>query len=74
MLKRIISAVLVFTGVMMVMAINAFAYIDPSVLMYIIQAVGAVFIGAGAVVAIYWKKIKLYFKRRKENKDDSKQA
>jgi len=35
---------------------NADAYIDPSVVTYVIQAVAGVAIAIGAVVGIYWRK------------------
>lgn len=37
---------------------NVNAYIDPSVLTYVIQAVAGVVIAVGAVVGIYWRKAK----------------
>ena len=35
---------------------NGEAYIDPSVMTYIIQAVAGIIIAVGAVVGIYWRK------------------
>lgn len=43
-------AALLFFGV------NANAYIDPSVMTYLIQAIAGVVIAVGAVVGIYWRK------------------
>lgn len=37
---------------------HAFAYIDPSVTTYAIQAVVGVAVAVGAVVAIWWRKAK----------------
>jgi len=54
---------------MTVFAINASAYLDPSVMTYAIQVVAGVVIAGGAALAIYWKKIKLFFKKRKQNKN-----
>lgn len=41
---------------MMVFSISANAYLDPSVLTYVIQAVAGIVIAVGAVVGIYWRK------------------
>lgn len=37
---------------------NGQAYIDPSVMTYVIQAVAGVIVAIGAVVGIYWRKAK----------------
>ena len=44
-------------------SINANAYIDPSVMTYVIQAVTGVAIAIGAFVGIYWRRA-----RKKINK------
>lgn len=43
---------------MIVMAASANAYVDPSVLTYVIQAVAGIVIAVGAAVGIYWRKAK----------------
>lgn len=47
----------------MLFSINAQAYIDPSAVTYIIQAVAAVFIALGAVVTVFRHKIIAFFKK-----------
>ena len=37
---------------------NGFAYIDPSVMTYVIQAVSGAVIAIGAAVGIYWRRAK----------------
>lgn len=37
---------------------NGQAYIDPSVITYVVQAVAGVVIAVGAAVGIYWRKAK----------------
>ena len=44
---------------------TAAAYIDPSGVTYIIQAVAGVVIAGGAAIAIYWRKIRLFFRNRR---------
>lgn len=43
---------------MLLFGVNGKAYIDPSVITYVIQAVAGVVIAVGAVVGIYWRKAK----------------
>lgn len=44
--------------VMMCFGVNANAYIDPSVMTYMIQAIAGVVIAIGAAVGIYFRKVK----------------
>ena len=61
-------------------SINANAYIDPSVMTYVIQAVTGVAIAIGAFVGIYWrrarkkinKKLNIDENRNKEVESDEK--
>lgn len=59
-----------FTCWWMILSINAHAYIDPSAVTYIIQAVAAVFIALGAVLTVFRHKIFALFK--KNSKKSSK--
>ena len=43
------------------------AYIDPSSMTYLIQIIAGVVIAAGAGIGFYWKRIKRYFRSKKEN-------
>lgn len=43
---------------MLLFGVNAKAYVDPSVITYLIQAVAGIAIAVGAVVGIYWRKAK----------------
>lgn len=43
---------------MLVCSISANAYLDPSVVTYVIQAVAGIVIAVGAAVGIYWRKAK----------------
>lgn len=47
----------------MLMGNTSFAYIDPSAVTYIIQAVAAVFIALGAVLTVFRHKIFAFFKK-----------
>jgi high-affinity Fe2+/Pb2+ permease len=65
-IKYLITLALVFSSITALFTINASAYLDPSAMTYIIQAVAGVVIAGGAAFVIYWKKIKLFFKKRKK--------
>ena len=43
---------------MCLFGLNGQAYVDPSVVTYIIQAVAGVFIATATVVGLYWRKAK----------------
>lgn len=43
---------------MLLFGANGQAYIDPSVITYVIQAVAGVVIAVGAAVGIYWRRAK----------------
>ncbi|MCR5006589.1 MAG: hypothetical protein K6A77_11875 [Clostridiales bacterium] len=68
----ILSAVFVFVCALFVFGANGQAYIDPSVMTYVIQAVAGVIIAVGAAVGIYWRKAKKKAQEKlgiKENKE-----
>lgn len=48
----------VFASGMLLFGANAAAYIDPSVMTYLIQAVAGVVIAVGAAVGIYFRRAK----------------
>ena len=57
-MKKTISILYFTLCFILLMSQTAFAYIDPSVMTYTIQAVAGVAIAVGAVVGIYWRKAK----------------
>lgn len=69
-MKKIIGKMLWFTyffGCFFTMfTLHAQAYIDPSALTYVIQAVAGVLIALGAAFTIFRHKIFSFFKRRKK--------
>ena len=56
-MKKVHKAGLVVCFAIM-MAGNAHAYLDPSVMTYTIQVVAGVVVAVGAVAGIYWRKAK----------------
>ena len=55
-----------FTASFVMLSIHAFAYIDPSAVTYVIQAVAAAFIAVGALVTVFRHKIIAFFKKGKK--------
>ena len=49
---------------MLLFGVNVQAYIDPSVITYMIQAVAGIAIAVGAAVGIYWRRAKKRFHKR----------
>lgn len=61
-MKKIIltlsKAVYIVLCFMLLFGANGQAYIDPSVMTYVIQAVAGIVIAIGAAIGIYWRKAK----------------
>ena len=55
---KISGVVLTAFTAMLMFGANGEAYIDPSVMTYVIQAVAGIVVAVGAVVGIYWRKAK----------------
>lgn len=68
-IKKILSVfkfMYFFSCFFIMFGITSFAYIDPSAVTYIIQAVAGVFIAVGAVFTIYRHKIAKFFRKMKK--------
>ena len=58
-MKKLVKAFgLIYTACacMLLFGANGSAYIDPSVMTYLIQAVAGIVVAVGAVAGIYWRK------------------
>ena len=42
-----------------------FAYLDPASMTYVIQIVAGAVIAGGVAIGIYWRKMKLFFIKKK---------
>lgn len=67
MKKLLHVGIFVFTGLMatIMFSSTAFAYIDPAATSYIVQIVAGVVIASSVAVAVFWKKIRLFFQKQK---------
>ena len=66
-MKKIVMFVCLSLLAFLAFAVNAAAYLDPSATAYIIQIISGAVIVVGAGIAIFWKKIRLYFKKKKQD-------
>ena len=57
-MTKVFAAVYGFLCAMLLLGVNSSAYIDPSVMTYVIQAVAGVAIAVGAAVGIYFRRAK----------------
>lgn len=55
---KVLAAVYMFTAGMLLFGINGNAYIDPSVMTYVIQAAAGIVIAIGAAVGIYFRRVR----------------
>lgn len=46
---------------MLLLSISAFAYLDPGTVSYVVSMIAGLFIAGGAAIAIFRRKIKLFF-------------
>lgn len=69
-LLRLFKFLYFFSCWWIILSIDAQAYIDPSAVTYVIQAVAAVFIAIGAVLTVFRHKIFAFF--RKSSKKNTK--
>jgi len=58
-----------FAACFVMLSIHAHAYIDPSAVTYIIQAVAAAFIAVGALITVFRHKIFAFFKKGKKTSE-----
>lgn len=66
MILQITKFAYFFTACFVMLSIHAHAYIDPSAVTYIIQAVAAAFIAIGALITVFRHKIFAFFKKGKK--------
>lgn len=65
-MKRFFLSLILFVCTLLATAVSAAAYLDPSAMTYVIQAIAGVVIAGGAAIVIYWRKIKLFLSKKKK--------
>lgn len=64
-MKKMMKLLFVMVMMTIVLMQNAYAYLDPATTTYIIQIAAGIVIALGASVGIFWKRIRLFFRKRK---------
>lgn len=54
---------------MLLLSVQAFAYLDPGTVSYVVSMIAGLFIAGGAAIAIFRRKIKLFFQNLGKKKD-----
>lgn len=70
MLGHILKFTYFFSCFFTLFTVPVYAYIDPSAVTYVIQAVAGVFIALGAAFTIFRHKIFAFFKKGKKNNEN----
>ena len=74
-MKKKVAFTLYFTICFaMMLEIGAAAYIDPATTSYLLQIIAGVFIACGATVAVFWRKITFWFKKKKAERIRAQRA
>lgn len=68
MMRKTVATAMMTIGMLILCTMTASAYLEPSTVSYLLQVGAMVVIAGGAAVAIYWKKLKMFFKNRKAKK------
>lgn len=71
--KKILGRGYYVCFMMLLFTVPAFAYLDPGTVSYVVSMIAGLFIACGAVLAIFRRKIKLFFQNlgKKDKKDTS---
>ncbi len=69
-MKKVLSFLFFFLCARVMCISYAAADIDPSAVTYIVQAVAAIVIAAGAALGFYWRRIKRALKKKKDADED----
>jgi len=54
----ILLSAFVFVSSMLLFGDNGYAYVDPTVITYLIQGIAGIVIAIGTVVGLYWRRAK----------------
>ncbi len=68
-MKKILSRCYFAFFMMLLFCIPTFAYLDPGTVTYVVSMIAGLFIAGGAAIAIFRRKIKLFFQNLGKKKD-----
>ena len=56
---------------MVLFTVSAFAYLDPGTVSYVVSMIAGLFIAGGAAIAIFRRRIKLFFQNLGKKKEET---
>jgi len=68
-MRKALAGIVVFVGMSIALAESAMAYLDPSVTTYLLQVIVGIGVTCSAVFIIYFKKIKLFMKKKRNKRN-----
>lgn len=68
-MKKLMSKLYFGFFMVLLFAVPAFAYLDPGTVTYVVSMIAGLFIAGGAALAIFRRKIKLFFQNLGKKKD-----
>ena len=72
MKRNLILFLGLFVAVSVATMQHVYAYIDPATTSYVIQVIAGIFIAAGSSVIFFWKNIKMWFLKKKNEREEKK--
>lgn len=73
-MKKILNRCYFVIFMMLLFTIPTFAYLDPGTVTYVVSMIAGLFIAGGAAIAIFRRKIKLFFQNLGKKKDNTEAA
>ena len=68
-MKKILARSYYAFFLMVLFTVSAFAYLDPGTVSYVVSMIAGLFIAGGAAIAIFRRRIKLFFQNLGKKKD-----
>ena len=73
MKKVVLKIMYIFSCCIIILTKEAYCYLDPSAMTYVIQIISAVTIALGTSIGIFFYKIKRFLKKKREKKETSEE-
>lgn len=70
-MKKLMSKLYFGFFMVLLLAVPTFAYLDPGTVTYVVSMIAGLFIAGGAALAIFRRKIKLFFQNLGKKKEEN---
>lgn len=70
-MKKILARSYYAFFLMVLFTVSAFAYLDPGTVSYVVSMIAGLFIAGGAAIAIFRRRIKLFFQNLGKKKEET---